>query len=202
MVRSTFPDSWIYVNEAFPPFTVRRDSFGHSSECAKSIPPEIDLYSVDMYPDQTANSLGFNGTTADAQRVYTQLLYPALGAHQRVLLIPPGYSSADPAARQQECGTDDCPAVMLDWARFFWDWAQADRQVAGLMPWHLHNLGDHGDSKQRYYYGVCSMPAVSAFWQRVGGTIAGGPQERGPQYHLERGERDHPDDLCDGSGLP
>ena len=56
LIKEAFPDSWMYVNEAFPVFALGKSrptsSSGpmHPSGCATKIPKEIDIYSVDASP--------------------------------------------------------------------------------------------------------------------------------------------------------
>ena len=85
-------------------------------------------------------SVGFNGTAQDVRRIYSTKLYPNLHPHQQVLLVPPGYSCTDRQTRLTSCGADNCTAVMLAWARYFWSWAQEDERVSGIMPWHRYSF--------------------------------------------------------------
>jgi hypothetical protein len=208
LIKRDFPDSWMYTNEAFPVFSLGKSrstsSSGpmHPSECSTKIPPEIDIYSIDAYPDVVrlgpANwpSVGFNGSAQDVRRIYTEKMYPNLRPHQTVLLVPAGYSCSDTQTRASSCGspTGNCTAVMLEWAQFFWSWAQEDTRVSGIMPWHLHDLGGSQDTGRAFYYGICAMPAVAEYWATVAASILGADG-------ASEADRQPTADICSGYAL-
>jgi hypothetical protein len=37
----------------------------------------------------------------------------------------------------------------------------------------FNNLGASQDTRRAYYYGVCAMPAVAAYWRTVAASILG-----------------------------
>ena len=157
----------------------RRPALGMANLSATgypSVPAALDWISLDYYPSE--------GTVAGTVELFQKLVYPKMAAHQKVLFVPPAYSSDTPASRNALCCHNqtrdgpnppclgNCTVAMLQWAKGIYDWARADVRVAGLNIWHYNSAATPG----LYEPGLNQLPTVLAAWQHIGREIVSGRQ--------------------------
>ena len=123
----------------------------------KSIPPSIDVISVDGY------HAGRNESDS-IRAIYEKGIFPKLLPHQRVAVVPflggcacgtaipdalcevqsPSatctYNDSDVKRCQCSLNGEDISlegqeALLLEKLDAYWSWAQADKRVAGIVPW-------------------------------------------------------------------
>jgi len=164
-IRSSFPSSIIYYNEAYPVFTNDVNYLGQTVNYS-SVPSELDWISIDIYPDF--------GTFQQAQNVFIQDLYPKMSPNQRAIYVPPTYATSFANWSQITCGTPTpagCEEAMILWANQTFTWARSDPHLIGLLPWHW----DSFSSKyiQGFEIGLDALPNLKAVWEEFALEVLG-----------------------------
>jgi hypothetical protein len=153
LVKSTFPSAVVYYNEAYPIFTTTNYEF-------PSVPPMLDLFSVDIYPCD-----GFTFETTYA--LYVDKIYPLLHANQKVMYVSPGYSTT--LNNVQYCGNPVCENAFVAWNQQSFNWALTDGHFAGLFPWHWDQF--NVTFLPGFEYGVVQLPYLKEVMFNIGKQI-------------------------------
>jgi hypothetical protein len=110
------------------------DAILYTNECANrditEVPPELDLISVDVYGGYLPGSNGTDEVTA-AKAMY-DIVFPKLHPHQQVMLVPGTFACGNLSFFPLEAQAQNVVAKL----RGYFDWAKADKRVAGFNPWH------------------------------------------------------------------
>eukprot|EP01116_Phalansterium_solitarium_P005425 TRINITY_DN1703_c0_g1_i1.p1 TRINITY_DN1703_c0_g1~~TRINITY_DN1703_c0_g1_i1.p1 ORF type:complete len:312 (-),score=16.40 TRINITY_DN1703_c0_g1_i1:33-968(-) len=141
-IRTDYPHSFIWENEAVPVFQCLPTQTPNCTDgpwpaCCDyakrpiikngvAIPPALSAVSIDMYSWNPNWNL-----IAEVQAYYKQYLYPGLLANQSVFLVPGSAASTHNPICNVSCYDELCARD----AQAFYEWAQADPLVAGMMPW-------------------------------------------------------------------
>ena len=103
-----------------------------------------------------------------------------MASNQSAVLIPPMYADSVGATLGQnltDCGTHDCTSAMIDWAEYFFAWAQDDPRVVALTPfkWNTNHATCGALPKGvRRCVGGKDVPALRAKWETIGKAIVEG----------------------------
>lgn len=151
LIKETFPDCIIYLNEAGGPFIGGRDLLNAPVDY-NDMPPGIDWISFDYY-----------GPSASQVRTwYEQDVYPKMFPHQKALQVPAAYGQSTGS-----WSVDQWNAYMINNADTYYEWAKTDDRIIGIAPWHWCSYGDSGN----WNLGTADMPELRNRWQDIGDEI-------------------------------
>eukprot|EP00756_Hemistasia_phaeocysticola_P054969 Hpha_TRINITY_DN30886_c0_g1::TRINITY_DN30886_c0_g1_i1::g.155622::m.155622 len=133
-VRARFPKAYLWYNEATGPVETGIDFCG-TKHSDYSIPPELDLFSIDMY-HMSGTVQGWVKTYVEA--FYEKYIFPHLHQGQKVAVVPGSFGSD---VNHYPNGTYVCDRDCYDKmcahdAQDFADWAVADDRIGGVFPWN------------------------------------------------------------------
>ena len=133
----------------------------YTNECAnqyiKEVPAALDLISVDVYAGDTPGSKGTDEVVA-AKAMY-QIIFPKLHSHQQVMLVPGTYACSN----LSYFPLDEQAKNVVDKLDGYFDWAKANKRIAGFNPWHFETRASaqHGPPCDMILGANC-MPTVVA----------------------------------------
>ena len=179
LVKSTFPDAFLYYNEGGAPLWGNYN-VNHKKTEYPHIPDAVDYVSTDDYG--TINTGGMNASAikklANAPNQYKRFIYPRLLPHQKVFVVPQAYAGAItgycPAVKSFSAPTptdlaamDDC---LLNQTIGYLRWIDADDKIVGLDGFHLST---YGKAPGHVDYGVVSMPKTLECYMTLGDQLNG-----------------------------
>jgi hypothetical protein len=151
----------------------------YGNECSNTItklgggiPVDLDLFSFDLY--DAANTDGL-GEYTRVKQLAEQVIFPALGAHQRLLLVPGIYGNT-PASCVKAGGGAAC-ALELQEKQIvakldkYLEWARSDLRIVGFNPWHMLHRGPQNGAAHDMAIGAEEMPTVLAKLREIGAFI-------------------------------
>jgi hypothetical protein len=142
----------------------------YTNECANrditDVPPELDLISVDVYGGYLPGSNGTDEVIA-AKAMY-DIIFPKLHPHQQVMLVPGTFACGNLSFFPLEAQAQNVVAKLQG----YFDWAKADKRVAGFNPWHWETReAAQSGPPCDMILGAKTMPAVVAELTKIGQYI-------------------------------
>jgi hypothetical protein len=159
-VRSSYPGTWIYANEARRPLDLDVDKCGRT--LGYEVPPSLDALSIDTYDA----GLEIPGFVSKVRHIYEEKIFPKLRANQSAWLMPGAFASASASGSKCKgnltCWDDMCAREATDWAA----WAHTDKRVTGMYGWHWQTRSaSHLPNKE---IGLEDMPRCRMAWRQIG----------------------------------
>lgn len=181
-VRADLPsNTTLYYNEAATVIAQRGVYYYYPH-----VPTGLSWISLDMYANE--------GTAAGVKQVYSQRLYPIMGPSMKALLVPPAYGfsgvgdgcasntancadticcrKSTPYGSNPPC-SGNCSRAMLQWARFFYDWAREDQHIVGVAPYHWET---RSGQPAAFEPGLSDLSVVLHAYKQIGAEIVSGRQ--------------------------
>jgi hypothetical protein len=159
----------------------------YGNECSRTIgagqlPVELDLFSFDVYNAQNDDGAS---EVAKARAVAEKTIFPQLGPHQRLLLVPGVYGNTPAKCEQAggsaaECSLEAQATQVVAKLDGFFEWAMSEDRIAGFNSWHFgHRSQPQNSELHDMELGAWEMPAVLAKLRQIGEHIvAASPSER------------------------
>lgn len=172
-MRVAFPTAILYVNEAWPSLVPTMPGAGQfvgtlgaipDAQLLRHVPPELDWWSVDIYPDWFSPSA--------LPMFYHSFLRPKMSANQSFVLVPPFYGegSTTKSGSVADCDDADCDRAMARWADFCITWIQGGDddavRIVGVMPYHWASLGNGTRAR-----GGKELPTARERWEEFGRAV-------------------------------
>ena len=179
LIRATFPNAWIWENEAVPSYNcpisvslnTTRTCSGPGAPCcdlqarivsAPVIPPAISSQSIDLYRWDSGSPSAFELVKG----YYKTHLVPRLSSNQSLFLVPGSAASTHNPICNLTCYEDLVSTQAWD----FYNWAQeADSRITGMVPWNWNNCS--GCVKFHDEIGTIAMPKARKAWKEIGEKI-------------------------------
>ena len=180
VVRASFPDAIIWYNEAGGPVIANQAGAGCTGPSFNfTIPKSLSWFSVDCYH---MDGLVEGWVDRWVRTLYTEHIYPRLGAEQKALLVPGSFGSD---VNHWPNGTAICDRHCYDVmcahdAHDFAAWAEADERVVAVAPWNWGGCATCNGSRFTPPHTCCmdeigtrEMPLTRAAWSAIGKRIKG-----------------------------
>ena len=99
--------------------------------------------------------------------MYDREIFPKLSSKQRVYVVPGLFGDSNRSVAEQD-------AQLVHKLSQYWQWAQAESRIIGVMPWHYSTRRQSKYNLKGNHYealGVEAFPQVRALLRKISATL-------------------------------